>query len=76
MRDKILVVDDDREIANLVALYLQNENYMVFKLLYREGEALECIDKTQLDLAILDIMLPVKAALRFVKGYGTSTRIR
>jgi two-component system response regulator VanR len=55
--DKILVVDDEREITDLVELYLQNENYTVFKF-YTAKEALECIDKTELDLAILDIMLP------------------
>ena len=31
MPDKILIVDDEREIADLVELYLQNENYSVFK---------------------------------------------
>jgi two-component system response regulator VanR len=55
--DRILVVDDEREIADLVGLYLQNENYTVFKF-YSAKEALECIDKTELDLAVLDIMLP------------------
>ncbi|MDR2376043.1 MAG: VanR-ABDEGLN family response regulator transcription factor [Treponema sp.] len=56
MDDKILVVDDEREIADLVELYLKNENYSVFKY-YTAKEALECIEKTDLDLAILDIML-------------------
>ena len=31
MPDSILIVDDEREIADLVELYLQNENYSVFK---------------------------------------------
>ena len=31
MPEKILVVDDEVEIADLVELYLQNENYMVYK---------------------------------------------
>jgi two-component system response regulator VanR len=57
MNDKILVVDDEQEIADLVALYLQNENYTVYKF-YTAGEAIKCIDNTGLDLAILDIMLP------------------
>ncbi len=57
MPDKILVVDDEREICDLVALYLQNENYTVFQF-YTAKEALECIESTELDLAILDIMLP------------------
>lgn len=57
MPDKILVVDDEREIFDLVELYLQNENYTVFKF-YTAKEALDCIESTELDLAILDIMLP------------------
>ncbi|MCL2757682.1 MAG: VanR-ABDEGLN family response regulator transcription factor [Coriobacteriia bacterium] len=55
--DRILVVDDEREIADLVELYLKNEDYTVYKF-YDAKEALECIDSTELDLAILDIMLP------------------
>ncbi len=31
MSDKILIVDDEHEIADLVELYLKNENYTVFK---------------------------------------------
>ena len=57
MSDKILVVDDEREISDLVELYLQNENYEVFKF-YSAKEALAFIASTELDLAILDIMLP------------------
>lgn len=55
--DKILVVDDEPEISDLVELYLQNENYQVFKF-YSARDALACIQSTELDLAILDIMLP------------------
>ncbi|MCI8920745.1 MAG: VanR-ABDEGLN family response regulator transcription factor [Acutalibacter sp.] len=57
MPDKILVVDDESEIADLVELYLKNENYEVYKF-YRAEDALSCIASTELDLAILDIMLP------------------
>ena len=57
MAGKILIVDDEREIADLVEVYLKNENYEVFKF-YTAREALECIEKEKLDLAILDIMLP------------------
>ena len=53
----ILVIDDEREIADLVELYLQNENYTVHKF-YTAAEALRCIETVELDLAILDIMLP------------------
>lgn len=55
--NKILIVDDEREIADLIELYLTNENYTVFKH-YSAREALACIEQTNLDLAILDVMLP------------------
>lgn len=57
MSEKILVVDDEVEIADLVELYLQNENYKVYKF-YTAQDALACIESTELDLAILDVMLP------------------
>ena len=57
MAEKILIVDDEQEIADLVELYLKNENYTIYKF-YTAQEALSCIETTKLDLAILDIMLP------------------
>ena len=57
MAEKILIVDDEREIADLVEVYLKNENYEVFKF-YTAREALDCVAAVDLDLAILDIMLP------------------
>lgn len=53
----ILVVDDEKEIADVVELYLQNDQYKVFKF-YNGQDALDCINNTKIDLAILDIMLP------------------
>lgn len=57
MADKILIVDDEPEIADLVSLYLQNENFIVFKF-YNAADALKCVQSETLDLAILDVMLP------------------
>ena len=57
MGDRIMIVDDEREIADLVELYLKSENYTVYKY-YTAKEALDCIGAAELDLAILDIMLP------------------
>ncbi len=53
----ILVVDDEKEIADVVELYLQNDQYDVYKF-YTGEDALKCIQSTKIDLAILDIMLP------------------
>ncbi|MDE6916771.1 MAG: VanR-ABDEGLN family response regulator transcription factor [Lachnospiraceae bacterium] len=57
MNEKILVVDDEKEIADLLEVYLKNDGYLVYKF-YSGTDALRCIKETELDLAILDIMLP------------------
>lgn len=69
MNDKILVVDDEHDIADLIEVYLQNEDYIVFKY-YSAKEALACIENTELDLAILDIMMPD------VNGFDICRKIR
>ncbi len=66
MADKILIVDDEQEIADLGALYLENENFTVFKF-YNATDALSCIENETLDLAILDIMLPDINGLQICK---------
>lgn len=57
MPEKILVVDDEKEIADLIELYLKNDGYTVYKF-YNGADALKCIENEELNLAILDIMLP------------------
>ena len=57
MEERILVVDDEREIADLLELYLKNDGYTVCKF-HNGADALECIENTDIDLAILDVMLP------------------
>ena len=53
----ILVVDDEKELADVIELYLTNDGYTVHKF-YTGTEALDCIAHTDLDLAVLDVMLP------------------
>lgn len=69
MNDKILVVDDEHDIADLIEVYLQSENYTVFKY-YSAKEALACIESAELDLAILDIMMPE------INGFDLCQKIR
>lgn len=57
MADKILVVDDEKEIVDLVSLYLKNEGYEVAAF-YSGVEALAHVKHERFDLAILDIMMP------------------
>lgn len=54
---KILIVDDEKEIADLLEVYLLKEGYQVEKF-YNGTEAMECIQRQKIDLAVLDIMLP------------------
>lgn len=57
MNENILVVDDEKEIADLIEVYLKNDGYNVYKF-YNGTDALQCIESTPLDLALLDIMIP------------------
>lgn len=57
MNEKIMVVDDEEAIADLVESYLLSEGYEVFKF-YNGTKALECVEQEELSLAILDVMLP------------------
>lgn len=54
----ILVVDDDREIAHAIEIYLKNEGYNVF-LAYDGLQALNAVRKESIHLIIMDIMMPV-----------------
>lgn len=65
----ILVLDDEKEIADLVELYLKNENYNVYKF-YDSKSALNCIDTQKIDLAILDVMIAD------VNGFDICKKIR
>ena len=57
MVSRILVVDDEKEIRNLIEIYLKNEGYEVIKA--NDGEeALEILEKEDIHLIILDIMMP------------------
>lgn len=65
----ILVVDDDREIAGAIEIYLRNEGYTVFKA-FDGVEALNIIGKETLHLIIMDVMMPR------LDGIQTTMKIR
>lgn len=57
MNTHILIVDDEQELAELLAVYLRNSGYRV--TLCSDGAcALRCVKQEHVDLAILDVMLP------------------
>ena len=57
MRERILVVEDDNNISDLLEIYLQNEGYEIITALTAE-DVLENQMQVGIDLAIIDIMLP------------------
>lgn len=64
---KILVVDDDKEIVELLSIYVKNEGYDVIKA-YDGKEALSKIKtNSDIDLMILDIMMPKMDGMEVVK---------
>lgn len=69
MYTKILVVEDEKAIANLIELYLTNENFIMFKC-HTGAEAMKVIETEDLDMAILDIMLPD------IDGFSICKKIR
>jgi len=57
MNRKILVVDDEKEIAELIQIYLRNEGFET-ELAFDGEEALRLFEEKPFDLVILDIMMP------------------
>ena len=56
-KETILVVDDEKEIRDLIGIYLENEGYIAHKV--NNGiKALEVLNNQNIDLIILDIMMP------------------
>lgn len=64
---KILVCDDDREIARAIEIYLNNEGYEVYKA-FDGLEALDLMRKEEIALVIMDVMMPkldgIKATMK------------
>ncbi|MEG0013506.1 MAG: response regulator transcription factor [Cellulosilyticaceae bacterium] len=68
-RTKILVVDDDNNIAELISLYLQKEGYDTQEV-YSGRQAVEAFNNYKPDLVLLDVMLPE------MDGYDVCKEIR
>lgn len=67
IKERILIVDDEKEIRDLIGIYLENEGFSVIKA--GNGlEALKVLETEDVDLIVLDIMMPkmdgMKACLK------------
>lgn len=69
MNEKILIVDDEADITDLLEVYLKNNGFCVYKS-YSGTDAMRIIGQTPLDLAILDVMLPD------IDGFALCAKIR
>ena len=69
MARNILVVEDDRNISDLIRMYLEKEGFDV-RIAYDGGKAVEEYDRQAPDMVLLDIMLPV------MDGWGVLKKIR
>ncbi len=65
MNYHVLVVEDDKEIANAIEIYLKTQNYTVFKA-YNGQEGLDVIEHNEIHLAIVDIMMPIMDGISMV----------
>ena len=73
MGRNILVVEDDRNICDLIHMYLVKEGFDV-RIAGDGGKAIEEFQKQVPDLILLDIMLPVMDAGRCAPKSGRSAR--
>ena len=62
----ILVVDDDKEIVKAIEIYLEKEEYKIYKA-FDGNEALKIIKANDIQLVILDIMMPNKDGIETLK---------
>ena len=70
----ILVVDDDKEIVKAIEIYLGKENYKIFKA-YDGEQALNQIKTNNIQLVILDIMMPQKDGIETLEEIRKDKRI-
>ncbi|WP_088362546.1 response regulator transcription factor [Bacillus cereus] len=66
MKKNILIVDDDKDIIDLLKLFLEMENFFVVEALNGEV-ALKCLEENHIDLAIVDIMMPKMDGYQLIK---------
>lgn len=66
MKSKILIVDDEEHIRELIRFYLDKEGFSVVQAASGE-EALHLLENEYIDLAIVDIMMPVMDGFQLVE---------
>jgi len=62
----VLLVDDDKEIAELMRDYLEDEQFEVLEA-YNAAQALEALDRSRVDCILLDVMMPGQSGLELCR---------
>ncbi len=74
MGKKVLIVEDNKNIADLIKLYLSREGYQC--LMNKDGKnVLRSIDSLKIDMVLLDLMLPSTSGLKIAKIIRKSSSI-
>lgn len=71
---KILIADDDREIVDMIELYLAGEDYEIIKA-YDGKECMEMLKQHEISLLVLDIMMPHIDGLEVCKNLRETSNI-
>ncbi len=74
MKKTVLIVDDEKEIRELLRLYIEKDGYEVLQA--EHGlEALKLADSTRIDLAVIDIMMPELDGYQLIKGLRERSKL-
>lgn len=71
---KILIADDEKEIIKLLCLYLEKDDIKIYKA-YDGATAMHVLDEEEIDLAIIDIMMPRINGFELIKKIRVANNI-
>ncbi|SEK73065.1 DNA-binding response regulator, OmpR family, contains REC and winged-helix (wHTH) domain [Carnobacterium iners] len=72
---KILVVDDDKEIVELLSIYIKNEGYEVENAYNGKDALAKLVNQKDIDLMVLDVMMPTIDGIEVVKTIRESSQL-
>jgi len=70
----ILIVDNEKEIVDLIDLYLRNKGYFIFKA-YEGNEAMNILNSEKINLVMLDLMIPGIDGYELIKKIRSTSNI-
>lgn len=74
MQKSVLIVEDDNDILELLKLYLESSNFLVY-VAYDGIDALELLEKEKINIIIADIMMPRMNGYELIKKVRANNNI-